>query len=83
MSQNEAMPVIGNVVHYVELDGTGECRAAIVTEVPGDETDERVGLVVFFPDGQWFMSEVPRDESWGDDGSKGFVAGSWHWSGRG
>lgn len=82
MSQNEQMPVVGNVVHYADPE-SGECRAAIVTEVPGGELDERVGLVVFFPTGQWFLSGVERDETYGDAGFVGFGPGSWHWSGRG
>ena len=86
MPDNDAMPIVGNSVHYY---AGGFCRAAIVTGIPDTPAGEEgpVHLVVFPPPLESHFGvvetypEVPRDETW--DEAEGFVEGSWHWSGRG
>ena len=83
-------PTVGRVVHYVargSADGRfpSVCRAADVTEVvdpktmPGDITDERVGLMVKNPTGLFFHSLADggclHDEA-------GKAGGTWHWPER-
>lgn len=65
-------PSIGRVVHYVSY-GTpngeypSECRAAIVTEIPGTHATRNgvlgplVGLCVLNPTGQFFNREIQHD----------------------
>jgi hypothetical protein len=72
----EQTPSVGRIVHYVSYGTPGDeypsaCRAAIVTEV----FDNRVGLCVLNPTGQFFNREVPYDES-------GASGGTWHWPER-
>ena len=82
-------PSVGRIVHYVSYGTPGgeygkECRAAVVTEVPGKarvphteiETDLWVvGLAVLNPEGMFFNRRVVQMEH-GRDG------GTWHWPER-
>jgi hypothetical protein len=70
---------VGRVVHYVAY-GTpggefpaGVCRAAMVTEVTGDEVDS-VGVCVMNPSGLFFNVKIPYSSS--------NKPGSWHWPER-
>lgn len=68
-------PSIGRIVHYVFTDPDKGflCRAAIITEVSGDES---VGLSVHFPHGVAFYNDVPfNDGRISEDGT-------WHWPER-
>lgn len=80
-------PTAGRIVHYVShgspvrADGSqayaSECRAAVVTEVPGGVTGVRtIGLCVLNPTGLFFNRSVPLDESPQPQG------GTWHWPER-
>lgn len=75
-------PTVCRMVHYVSHgtpfnpDGSQaygkECRAAVVTEVPGAKVgSETVGLAVLNPTGMFFNRVVDHDEDGG--------AGTWHW----
>jgi len=79
---------VGRIVHYVShgtpvrADGTqaftGQCRAAIVTEVGDPEATEPelmdVSLAVLNPTGMFFNQDVPYSED--------RAGGSWHWPER-
>jgi len=70
-------PSIGRIVHYVSYgtpggEYTSECRAAVVTEVAGEDI---VGLCVLNPTGQFFNRNVQHDES-------DRLGGTWHWPER-
>lgn len=93
-------PYIGAVVHYVSYGTPGgeyksECRAAIVTEVPGTFASAdgvlgpKVGLCVLSPAGQFFDHDVQYHE--GNPGhdhtgteipARSYHGGSWHWPER-
>jgi hypothetical protein len=67
-------PSINRIVHYRSYgsaDGRykSECRAAIVTEVHGEDN---VGLAVFNPTGIFFDRQVRQSE---DE----HTGGTWHW----
>ena len=79
------VPSVGRVVHYVSYGTPGgeyasECRAAIITEVPGPravtstEEDQLVGLAVLNPSGMFF-NEAHQDEDQ-------HTGGTWHWPER-
>ena len=88
-------PSVGRIVHYVSYGTPGgeyksECRAAVITEVPGHlprsmepldgcpngyEGVWVVGLCALNPTGMFFNRNVRQDE----DGHEG---GSWHWPER-
>lgn len=85
-------PSVGRVVHYV-TPGSGDgkypstCRCADVTEIwdsatmPGDATEQRVGLMVKNPTGIHFR---PLAENGGVayDGSEKPAPYTWHWPER-
>lgn len=93
-------PSVGRIVHYVSYGTPGgeyksECRAAIVTEVPGTFASAdgvlgpKVGLCVLNPAGMFFNRAVPYHE--GGTGrshageavtAKSHRGGSWHWPER-
>ena len=88
-------PSVGRIVHYVSYGTPGgeyksECRAAIVTEVPGDvERPQTLGLCVLNPTGMFFNRTVPYYE--GDTGhdhageevpERSYGGGAWHWPER-
>jgi hypothetical protein len=71
------VPSVGRVVHYVAY-GTpggeypaGICRAAIITEVEPGSVEDRVGLCVLNPTGQFFNRSVRYSEY--------NMPGTWHW----
>jgi hypothetical protein len=78
------IPSVGRVVHYVSYGTPGgeytkQCRAAMVTEVQGDETE--IGLAVLNPTGMFFHSLAngggcPYDDAGDPRG------GTWHWPER-
>jgi hypothetical protein len=72
-------PTVGRIVHYVAY-GTpggeykpGQARAAIITEVHGDQC---VNLCVLNPTGMFFNTSINFD---GTEEPKG---GTWHWPPR-
>lgn len=84
-----AVPSIGRIVHYVSHD-TGECRAAIITEVPEYLPDSAepldgapngtsgvwtAGLCVLNPHGMSFGRDIPQDE-------ENRQTGTWQWPER-
>lgn len=84
-------PSIGQVVHYVSYGTPGgefpkACRAADVTEVwdpktmPGDSTEQRVGLMVKNPTGLFFHCLASGGVRY--DGSEDPAGGTWHWPER-
>jgi hypothetical protein len=98
VSEERAMkPTIGRIVHYVSY-GTpageyrSECRAAVVTFVPGTFTSPGGGslsLCVLNPEGMFFNQGVPYHE--GDTGhdhagdeipERSYRGGTWHWPER-
>ncbi len=84
----DQQPSVGRIVHYVShgtpvrADGTQaftpQCRAAVVTEVSGDESF-KVGLVALNPTGMFFHSLA--DGGCMADFTIG-QSGTWHWPGR-
>ena len=71
-------PTVGRIVHYVSYGTPGgefgqECRAAIVTDAPGEqaEGDGCVSLAVLNPTGMFFNTHVCEGQP--TDG------GTWHW----
>jgi hypothetical protein len=78
-------PSVGRVVHYTSYGTPGgeygkECRAAVITEVTGDE----VGLCVLNPTGQFFSRSVEHEEIADqiEPGPAGRTGGTWHWPER-
>lgn len=78
-------PSVGRIVHYVSYgtpggEYTSQCRAAIITGVPGPadldsrDVDMPVDLAVLNPTGMFF-NRCKHDE----DGKAG---GTWHWPER-
>lgn len=66
-------PSIGRIVHYTNLgDSDGkyppEQQAAIITRI---KNDELVSLLIFYPTGQFNMTDVPF--------SKVYKRGHWSW----
>lgn len=89
------VPSVGRIVHYVSFGTPGgeysrECRAAIITEVPGDvASPQTIGLCVLNPTGQFFNRTNPRDDGKPDyaGGTKlcdglDYAGGTWHWPER-
>lgn len=75
MENLQPKPSIGRIVHYMtrgSADGkfSSVCRAAIVTEVNG----EQIGLAVLHPDGILFARDIPFSEAG--------AAATWHWPER-
>lgn len=71
------MPTVGRIVHYVSYGSAGgkfpkTCRAALVTEVSAQRSDDQIGLAVLNPTGVFFDRQVRQSE----DDHKG---GTWHW----
>jgi hypothetical protein len=66
------LPAVGANVHYLPSgdEYPKACRAAIITEVDGDEA----GLCVFTPDGLRFEKGVLQDVPPGE-----MCGGMWHW----
>lgn len=97
----QPIPSVGRVVHYVShgtpprADGSqaysSECRAAIITEVPGGVTNpQTIGLAVLNPTGMFFNRSVPHGPTLGSE-ENGFTplcdhnaraGGTWHWPER-
>lgn len=93
-------PSVGCIVHYVSFgtpDGeySCECRAAIITEVPGDHAATNgkmvpiVSLCVLNPTGQFFNQGVKPDEGTENHhgisdlcGGRVYRGGTWHWPAR-
>jgi hypothetical protein len=88
-------PSVGRIVHYVSFGTPGgeyrsECRAAIITEVPGGVANpQTAGLCVLNPTGMFFNRTVPYHE--GDTGrdhageeipARSYPGGTWHWPER-
>ncbi len=93
-------PSIGRIVHYVSHGTPGgeykpACRAAVITEVPGEFATvngvlgPKVGLCVLNPAGQFHNGDVQHDP--GTDvgspdgplcGGKVYHGGTWHWPER-
>lgn len=77
----EQKPSVGRIVHYQSYGTPGGeyqsvCRAAVVTEVHGqDASGEVASLAVLNPEGMFFNRRVPQ----GDPGHSG---GTWHWPER-
>lgn len=73
---SDQQPSVGRIVHYVAFGtpggeyAAGAHRAAIITEVVGDE----VTLHIFNPTGIHFRGGVLRDDS--------HTPGTWHWPER-
>ena len=66
-------PSVGRIVHYVSYgtpggEYTSQCRAAVVTEVPADDTEMTVGLCVLNPTGQFFNRDVSYNAGEGNLG---------------
>lgn len=93
MQKNSSTPdarvSVGRVVHYLSYGTPGgeyasECRAAIVTEICGEDFDNEpgdvhcIGLAVLNPTGVFFNQHVEHDDGSGD-GPRG---GTWHWPER-
>jgi hypothetical protein len=80
------MPSVGRIVHYVSYGTPGReflpaCRAAIITEVSGDQEDiaeGRVGLCVLNPTGI-FLNSVTHGTVQDEDRH---ASGTWHWPER-
>lgn len=79
-------PSVGRIVHYVSYGTPGGeypsvCRAAIITELPGQATGQRtkdsttVNLCVLNPGGMFFNKYV----KYSDQEHHG---GTWHWPER-
>ncbi|MFE4336079.1 hypothetical protein ACFRQM_44005 [Streptomyces sp. NPDC056831] len=82
----QSRPSVGRIVHYVShgtpVRGDGSqafapaCRAAVVTEVDGDDPG-RVGLAVLNPTGQFFHPLAAGGSVPSEAGA--MLGGSWHW----
>ena len=78
MDQVQQKPSVGRIVHYRALgsaDGkfpVGECRAAIITQVPNDSS--ALKLSVFNPTGIYFNESAEYSEE--------IKGGTWHWPER-
>lgn len=75
---NAQVPSVGRIVHYVSYGTPGGeyqsvCRAAVVTQAPGD-ADESVHLCVINPEGLFFNKNVRYSED--------HEGGSWHFPER-
>jgi hypothetical protein len=71
-------PSVGRIVHYMargSADGVfkPECRAAIITEVSGDNS-EWISLCILNPTGLFFTHRVPFEDNKNP--------GTWHWPER-
>ena len=69
-------PTIGRIVHYVSYGTPGgefapEHRAAIITRVYEDSSENDVDLCVLNPTGMFFNQQVMHDANHG--------GGTWHW----
>jgi hypothetical protein len=86
-------PSVGRIVHYVSYGTPGgeysrECRAAVITEVPGltrAERGETVGLCVLNPTGLFLNRDIRLDEGHHDAagstnlcGGLDYAGGTWH-----
>lgn len=86
-------PSVGQIVHYVSHGTPGgeygkECRAAIITEVPADDSSS-VGLAVLNPTGMFFNVSPYHDGAGvtplsinGAPPALPYPGGSWHWPER-
>jgi hypothetical protein len=100
MTSASPKPSTGRIVHYVSHGTPGgeysrECRAAVVTEVPGEFASSEgvltpvVGLCVLNPTGQFFKQGVRPDHGHPDSaggtnlcGGLDYRGGTWHWPAR-
>lgn len=78
MAAISTQPSVGRVVHYVAYGTpggefpTGVCRAAIITDVPGED---RASVCVLNPSGLFFNQNLVNDE-------EDKAPGTWHWPER-
>lgn len=78
------IPSVGRVVHYTSYGTPGgeygqECRAAIITAVPGADSGldrTSVDLCVLNPEGMYFNQNVHLDTA---SSLASAVGGTWHW----
>lgn len=87
-------PSVGRIVHYVSYGTPGgeyksECRAAIITEVPGGAADPvTIGLAVLNPTGMFFNRTNTRHDGSVAERDTNLCAGldypggTWHWAER-
>lgn len=81
-------PTVGRIVHYTSYGTPGgeyhsECRAAVVTHVHWDATEDGTGieevvsLAVLNPEGMFFNQDVRRQVD-----AHAPTGGTWHWPER-
>ncbi|MFK0124874.1 hypothetical protein ACIQSP_16355 [Streptomyces nigra] len=85
---SEQQPSVGRIVHYVSHGTPGgeypkACRAAIVTEVHGEDASGHVAsLAVLSPQGVFFAARCAQGDELHGDHPPGAYGGTWHWPER-